>query len=45
MSHMLLTEHNLRFLARTLEGIRKAIEEDRFLEHKEEFYKKYGYIK
>ena len=41
MSHMLLTEHNLRFLARTLEGIRKAIEEDRFLEYKEEFYAKY----
>ena len=30
---------------RTMAGIRKAIEEDRFLEHKEEFYKKYGYIK
>lgn len=41
MSHMLLSEHNLRFLARTVEGIRKAIEEDRFLEYKEEFYSKY----
>lgn len=41
MSHMLLSEHNLRFLARTVEGIRKAIDEDRFTEFKEEFYAKY----
>ena len=41
MSHMLLSEHNLRFLARTVEGIRDAIEEDRFLEYKKEFYSKY----
>lgn len=41
MSHMLLSEHNLRFLARTVEGIRQAIEEDRFAEYKEEFYSKY----
>ena len=41
MSHMLLTEHNLRFLARTLKEIRKSIEEDRFTEYKEEFYAKY----
>lgn len=41
MSHMLLTEHNLRFLSRLSEDIRKSIEEDRFSEFKEEFYAKY----
>lgn len=41
MSHMLLTEHNLRFLSRLSEDIRKSIEEDRFSEFKEEFYSKY----
>ena len=45
LSSMLLSEHNVYFLIKTMAGIRKAIEEDRFLEHKEEFYKKYGYIK
>ena len=38
MSHMLLTEHNLRFLSHLSEEIRRSIEEDRFLEFKEEFY-------
>jgi queuine tRNA-ribosyltransferase len=42
---MLLSEHNVYFLIKTMADIRKAIEEDRFEEHKEEFYKKYGYIK
>ena len=41
MSHMLLTEHNLRFLSKLSEDIRRAIEEDRFLEFKTEFYEKY----
>ncbi len=31
--------HNLRFLLNLMEGIRKAIKEDRFLEYKEEVYK------
>lgn len=43
LSHMLLSEHNLRFLSRMTEGIRRAIDEDRFPEYKEEFYRKYGY--
>ncbi|MEE1037733.1 MAG: tRNA guanosine(34) transglycosylase Tgt [Eubacterium sp.] len=45
MSSMLLSNHNLHFLVKTMENIRKAIEEDRFLEYKEEFYRKYGYSK
>jgi len=42
LSSMLMTNHNLYFLIRTMESIRKAIEEDRFLEFKKEFYSKYG---
>ena len=45
LSSMLLSEHNVYFLIKTMADIRKAIEEDRLEEHKEEFYKKYGYIK
>jgi queuine tRNA-ribosyltransferase len=41
MSHMLLSEHNLRFLSKMCEDIRKSIEEDRFIEYKKEFYAKY----
>ena len=41
MSHMLLTEHNLRFLSKLSEDIRKSIEDDRFTEFKEGFYSKY----
>jgi queuine tRNA-ribosyltransferase len=41
MSHMLLSEHNLRFLSKMCEDIRVSIEEDRFAEHKKEFYAKY----
>lgn len=41
MSHMLLSEHNLRFLSKLSEDIRASIEEDRFSEFKEEFYSKY----
>lgn len=41
----LLSTHNLRFLLKTMENIRQAIREDRFLEYKKEFYKNYGYEK
>ncbi|MDD7761825.1 MAG: tRNA guanosine(34) transglycosylase Tgt [Ezakiella sp.] len=41
----LLSYHNIHFLLNLMENIRKSIEEDRFLEYKEEFYRKYGYIK
>lgn len=41
----LATIHNLYFLLKLMENIRKAIMEDRLLEYKEEFYSKYGYIK
>jgi queuine tRNA-ribosyltransferase len=39
---MLLSEHNLHFLVKTMEDIRKSIEEDRFPEYKKIFYDKYG---
>lgn len=42
LSSMLLSEHNLHFLVRTMENIRKAIDEDRFPEYKKEFYQLYG---
>lgn len=42
MAPMLLSEHNLHFLINMMKNIRKAIEEDRFLEYKHEFYEKYG---
>lgn len=42
LSSMLLTNHNLHFLVKLMERMRKAIEEDRFLEFKSEFYSKYG---
>lgn len=41
MSHMLLSEHNLRFLSKLSEDIRASIDEDRFSEFKSEFYHKY----
>ena len=37
----LLSIHNIRFLIRMMEEMRKAISEDRFLEYKNEFMKKY----
>lgn len=37
----LLSIHNLRFLVRLMENVRTAIEEDRLLEFREEFYSKY----
>jgi queuine tRNA-ribosyltransferase len=41
MSSVLLSIHNLRFLVRTMEGIRRAIEEDRFAAHRDAFFRKY----
>lgn len=41
MAAMLISNHNLHFLVRLMANMRKAIEEDRFLEFKEEFYEKY----
>lgn len=37
----LLTIHNLRFLLKLMENVRIAIQEDRLLDFKEEFFKKY----
>ena len=42
LSAMLLSNHNLHFLINMMSEIRKAIEEERFLEYKKEFYEKYG---
>ncbi len=42
LSAMLLSNHNIHFLLKMMERIRTAIEEDRFLEYKKEFYDKYG---
>lgn len=41
LSSMLLSEHNLHFLVSTMENMRRAIKEDRFLEYKKEFYDKW----
>ncbi len=37
----LLSIHNLRFLVRLMENVRKAIEDDRLTEFRDEFYSKY----
>ena len=42
MSSMLLSYHNLYFLIDLMKNIRKAIEEDRFMDYKREFYSKYS---
>lgn len=42
LSSMLLTHHNLYYLVHLMEGIRKALEEDRFLEFKRDFYRETG---
>lgn len=39
----LATTHNLYFLTKLMENIRDAIKDDRLLEYKDDFYKKYGY--
>lgn len=41
----LLSIHNLRFLTKLMEDVRGAIQEERLIEFKEDFYKKYGYEK
>jgi queuine tRNA-ribosyltransferase len=41
----LLTYHNLYFLKNLMHQIRKAIQEDRLLDFKNEFFKKFGYEK
>ena len=38
----LLSIHNLRFLTRLMENVREAIENDRLLDFRKEFYEKYG---
>jgi len=43
LGNRLMSIHNLRFLIKIMEGIRKAIAEDRFLEYKEEILNKYGF--
>lgn len=43
LSSVLISIHNLRFLAKLMENIRNAIMEDRLLEYRDEFFKKYGY--
>ena len=42
LSAMLMTNHNLHFLIKTMENIRQSIEEDRFTEYKKEFFDAYG---
>ena len=39
----LLSLHNLRFLTHLMENVREAIENDRLLDFRNEFYKQYGY--
>jgi queuine tRNA-ribosyltransferase len=41
----LLTYHNLYFLKTLMHDIRKAIQEDRLLDFKNEFFKQFGYTK
>ena len=41
LGQRLLSIHNLRFLIRIMENIRKSIQDDRFLEYKEEFMNRY----
>ncbi|MCI8646956.1 MAG: tRNA guanosine(34) transglycosylase Tgt [Firmicutes bacterium] len=42
LSAMLLSNHNLHFLVNMMKNIRTAIEGERFLEYKREFYAAYG---
>lgn len=41
----LATWHNLHFLLNLMKNVRKAIEEDRLMDFRNEFYEKYGYGK
>ena len=45
LSSMLASYHNLYFLNSLVKDIRKAINEDRFVEFKESFMKRYGSVK
>jgi queuine tRNA-ribosyltransferase len=42
LSSTLLTTHNINFLTKVMNNMREAIEENRFVEYKKEFYGKYG---
>lgn len=42
LGYRLLSIHNISFLVKLTENIRKAIKEDRFLEFKEQVYRDYG---
>ena len=41
----LLSIHNLRFLTNLMEKVKIEIEQDNLATFRDEFYKKYGYIK
>jgi len=43
LASTLLSIHNLRFLIKLMEEVKMAILEDRILEYKNEFFRKYGY--
>jgi len=43
LGNRLMSIHNLRFLIRLMEGIRKAISEDRFLDYKNEILNRYKF--
>lgn len=45
LSARLFTIHNLHFLLTLMDNMRKAIEEDRLLQFKDDFFVKYGYNK
>ena len=45
LGSQLLSIHNLRYLIKLMDDIKKAIREDRLLEFREEYYKKTGYDK
>ncbi|MBE7076736.1 MAG: tRNA guanosine(34) transglycosylase Tgt [Clostridiales bacterium] len=42
LASRLLSLHNIRFTLKMMENMREAINNDRFLEYKQEFYEKYG---
>jgi len=44
LSSILLSNHNLHFLVNIMKNIRRSIEEERFSEYKNEFYREYGYM-
>ncbi len=45
LGQRLLSIHNIRFLIKIAENIRKSIQEDKFIEYKEEFINRYRNIK